>query len=71
MDMTDNTSDQVNLGYTGQYQWGVLKARVYHEKTEHEMDFGDDKQFWYGSASNGHPAPRVRPFRARAQQACR
>ena len=52
MDMTDNTSDQVNLGYTGRYQWGILKARVYHDKTEHEMDFGDDKRFWYGSASN-------------------
>ena len=56
MDMTDNTSDQVNLGYTGQYQWGILKARVYHEKTDHEMDFGDDKRFWYGSASNA-PVP--------------
>ncbi|PKO67886.1 MAG: TonB-dependent receptor, partial [Betaproteobacteria bacterium HGW-Betaproteobacteria-17] len=56
MDMTDNTSNQVNLGYTGDYQWGTLKARVYHEKTEHEMDFGDDKRFWYGSASNS-PVP--------------
>jgi len=53
MDMTDNTSNQVNLGYTGEYQWGVLKARVYHEKTEHEMDFGEDKRFWYGGASGG------------------
>ncbi|MGB9129031.1 MAG: TonB-dependent receptor [Thiobacillus sp.] len=52
MDLTDNTSNQVNLGYTGQYQWGTLKARAYHEKTEHEMDFGDDKRFWYGSDSN-------------------
>jgi len=56
MDMTDNTSNQVNLGYTGEYQWGTLKARIYHEKTEHEMDFGDDKRFWYGSASNS-PVP--------------
>ncbi|KVW92772.1 TonB-dependent receptor [Thiobacillus denitrificans] len=50
MDLTDNTSDQVNLGYTGQYQWGVLKARAYHEETRHEMNFGDDKQFQYGTA---------------------
>jgi iron complex outermembrane receptor protein len=50
MDMTDNTSDQVNLGYTGQYQWGTLKARAYHEKTQHEMNFGDDKQFQYATA---------------------
>ena len=53
MDMTDNTSSQVNLGYTGDYQWGVLKARAYYEKTDHEMDFGDDKRYWYGMASGG------------------
>jgi iron complex outermembrane recepter protein len=50
MDLTDNTSTQVNLGYTGQYQWGTLKARAYREHTEHQMDFGDDKQFQYGTA---------------------
>ncbi|MHB9116957.1 MAG: TonB-dependent receptor [Burkholderiales bacterium] len=50
MDMTQNNSDQVNLGYTGQYQWGVLKARAYHEKTSHKMDFADDKQYIYGAA---------------------
>jgi iron complex outermembrane receptor protein len=49
MDMTGNDSTQVNLAYTGQYQWGILKARVYDEKTEHKMDFGDDKQYWYPS----------------------
>jgi iron complex outermembrane receptor protein len=47
MDMTDNKSDQIDLGYTGQYQWGVLKARAYYEHTQHEMDFGEDKQYWY------------------------
>jgi iron complex outermembrane receptor protein len=50
MDMTDNRSDQVNLGYTGQHQWGSLKVRAYHEETRHEMNFGDDKQFQYGTA---------------------
>jgi len=55
MDMTGNTSDQVNLGYTGQYRWGVLKARAYHEKTRHEMDFGDDKQFVYPNNARGMP----------------
>ena len=61
MDMTDNTSNQVNLGYTGEYQWGTLKARIYHEKTEHEMDFGDDKRFWYGSNSGaGAPCSPIR-----------
>jgi len=56
MDMTDNKSSQVNLGYTGEYQWGVLKARAYYEETRHEMDFGEDKRFWYGSASGGNTA---------------
>jgi iron complex outermembrane receptor protein len=43
MDMTDNESHQVNLRYTGQYQWGALEARVYDENTRHKMNFGDDK----------------------------
>ena len=54
MDMTKNESDQLNLGYEGQFGWGVLKARAWHEKTEHAMDFGVDKRFWYGSATGGH-----------------
>lgn len=61
MDMTDNESNQVNLGYTGQYHWGSLMARVYHEETSHEMDFGDDKRFWYGSNSGaGEPCSPIR-----------
>ncbi len=49
MDMTDNDSTQVNLSYEGQYDWGVLEARVYNEHTRHKMQFYDDKLFWYGS----------------------
>ena len=49
MDMTDNDSGQVNLRYSGQYQWGDLEARVYREKTQHKMNFGEDKQYLYGS----------------------
>ncbi|HZX30811.1 MAG TPA: TonB-dependent receptor plug domain-containing protein, partial [Rhodocyclaceae bacterium] len=52
MDMTDNKSTQVNVGYKGNYQWGVLQARVYHEETRHKMDFGPDKLYWYGTARN-------------------
>lgn len=48
MDMTDNRSDQFNLGYTGTQGWGTLKARAYYQHTAHKMDFGDDKRFWYG-----------------------
>jgi len=50
MDMTENKSDQVNLAYTGQYQWGFVQARAYHEETRHKMDFADDKQYIYGAA---------------------
>ncbi len=50
MDMTRNDSHQINLRYQGQYDWGQLQARAYHEKTRHSMNFGEDKQFWYGDA---------------------
>lgn len=43
MDMTGNRSEQVNLRYTGQYQWGALEARAYTENTRHKMNFGDEK----------------------------
>ena len=55
MDMTDNTSTQVNLGYTGQYDWGKLEARVYNEHTEHEMNFLEDKAYWYMGNAPGMP----------------
>lgn len=48
MDMTGNDSQQINLRYVGQYQWGALEARAYSETTRHAMQFGDDKRFWYG-----------------------
>lgn len=43
MDMLQNDSESFNIGYTGQYQWGILKARAYQEKTRHEMGFADYK----------------------------
>jgi iron complex outermembrane recepter protein len=55
MDMTDNTSTQVNLGYTGQYDWGTLEARLYNEHTQHEMNFLEDKAFWYQGNAPGMP----------------
>ena len=48
MDMTDNVNDQFNLAYTLDQSWGTLEARAYYQDTNHEMDFGDDKRFWYG-----------------------
>ena len=48
MDMTGNDSEQINLRYEGQYDWGKLEARAYNEHTRHYMQFGDDKLYWYG-----------------------
>ena len=55
MDMTDNDSTQVNLRYKGQFGWGALEARAYNEKTRHSMNFGRDKQYWYGGTIPGMP----------------
>lgn len=52
MDMTGNESTRVNLGYQGEFDWGRLSARAYHEDTRHDMDFGPDKLYWYGMAHN-------------------
>ncbi len=52
MDMTDNTQKWVNLRTLSAFNWGDLEASVYHEKVDHSMDFGPDKRYWYGMASN-------------------
>lgn len=49
MDMTGNDAEQYNLSYKGKYGWGALEVRAYHERTRHSMQFGDDKQYWYGA----------------------
>lgn len=55
MDMTDNKSEQVNLRYSGLFDWGNLQARVYNEHTRHKMDFLGDKEFWYYNAAAVRP----------------
>jgi iron complex outermembrane receptor protein len=57
MDMLDNTQHRLNLRYLGQLEWGTLEARAYHEKVDHYMDFGPDKQFLYttGNTTQGMP----------------
>lgn len=55
MDMTDNQQDSVNLRYLGQFAWGSLETRAYHEHVKHGMNFGPDKQLVYGTAANGMP----------------
>jgi len=49
MDLTRNDSEQVNLRYLERFGWGTLEGRAYHEHTRHAMNFGPDKQFWYGA----------------------
>ena len=55
MDMLDNDATRINLRYMGQLDWGTLEARLYHEKVDHTMNFGADKQLVYGTAVNGMP----------------
>ncbi|MBI3149992.1 MAG: TonB-dependent receptor [Betaproteobacteria bacterium] len=51
MDMLENTQQRVNVRYLGDFDWGSLEGRVYHEQIDHYMDFGPDKRFWYGTLS--------------------
>lgn len=48
MDMTANTSTQINALYTGKYSWGDLEARIYDQATRHAMNMGPDR-FSYGT----------------------
>jgi iron complex outermembrane receptor protein len=55
MDLLENTQHRLNLRYLGRFDWGSFEARAYHEKVDHYMDFGADKQFFYGTAPNIAP----------------
>jgi iron complex outermembrane receptor protein len=48
MDMTANTSTQINALYTGKFYWGDLEARIYDQATRHAMNMGPDR-FSYGT----------------------
>jgi len=52
MDMLNNEQTRINLRYLGQFAWGSLEARAYHEKVDHFMDFGADKQYTYGTLND-------------------
>jgi iron complex outermembrane recepter protein len=54
MDMLDNEQKRLNLRYAGDFDWGNIEARAYHEQVDHMMDFGADKRYWYGGASGGN-----------------
>ena len=48
MDLTDNSQHRFNARYISQFDWGELETSAYHETVDHSMNFGPDKQFWYG-----------------------
>lgn len=39
MDLTGNTSNYLNGGFTGAYGWGNLDTKLYWQHARHEMDF--------------------------------
>ncbi len=55
MDMLGNEETGLNLRYFGTFGWGDIDSRVYWQHVDHTMNFGDDKQFFYGyvTGSNG------------------
>lgn len=50
MDLLNNEQKRINLRWLGEFAWGRLDARAYHETVKHYMDFGADKQFQYSTA---------------------
>jgi len=61
MDLLDNQQIRANLSWQRDTRWGQLQSRIYHEKVEHFMDFGPDRQFFYGSlAPIGRPCEPIR-----------
>ena len=55
MDMTGNDSSSVNLKYTDKLTWGDIEARAYIESTDHAMNFGPNKKYWYSNNAAGNP----------------
>ncbi|MDO4682125.1 MAG: TonB-dependent receptor plug domain-containing protein [Lautropia sp.] len=53
MDMTQNRALLSSLRYLGQFSWGDLKARTWHQRIRHQMDMGDDRHS-YGTGMPMH-----------------
>ena len=51
MDMLDNRQYRWQLGYQGEAEWGSVEARLWQERVQHVMGFGEDRQYWYGADS--------------------
>ncbi|WP_029146838.1 TonB-dependent siderophore receptor [Methylophilus sp. 5] len=43
MDMTYNKSMSINVGYSGNFDWGILEARAFRQRVRHKMDVLSDK----------------------------
>ena len=48
MDLTGNQEQRFNLRYWGGYDWGKLESQAYYETLNHTMNFGPNKQYFYG-----------------------
>ena len=49
MDLTGNQQQKFNLRYWGGYDWGKLEGQAYYETLNHTMNFGPNKQYFYGT----------------------
>ncbi|MEY3996293.1 MAG: hypothetical protein RL344_636 [Pseudomonadota bacterium] len=50
MDMTSNKSLSINVGYTGNFNWGALDTRIFRQRVRHKMDVLLDKATTAGLA---------------------
>ena len=57
MDLTGNQQQKFNLRYWGGYDWGKLEGQAYYETLNHTMDFGPNKQYYYGMSGNSNGMP--------------
>ena len=63
MDLLDNQQRRINLRYAGDFDGLRIEAGAYRETVDHQMDFGPDRRYWYGSNSGpGNPCAPVRYF---------
>lgn len=61
MDLLDNQQINLNLAWHRETDWGQMTTRLYHEQVDHMMNFGPDKQLWYGNnAMMGMPCDPIR-----------
>ncbi len=61
MDLLNNDQRSINLAWRHQTDWGNVITRIYQENIDHFMNFGEDKQRWYGTlAPMGTPCSPIR-----------